>query len=241
MFWSIFLVLIVAFAVLVVLLRYLMKQNFTDAAGHLQELSADYGKKQEELKQRLQESEQQYEEQISRARSEAERLVAEARQEVESLRTRRLEEARLESERIVQQGMETRDALRKEMERQIDGRAIQRACELIQEALPEAFRREIQQRWLEDLFQDGLTQLSRLKGEEAVQEAKVLSAFPLAAAQRDTLRARLKEALQQELPLTEQVDPKLVAGLVITVGSLVFDGSLASRIQQAVRQANTPT
>ena len=240
MFWSLFLLLILLFIGLVALLRYLMKQNFTDAAGHLQALSDDYAKKQEELKQRLQQSEQQYEEQIARARTEAERLVTEARQDAESLRTRRLEEARLESERIVQQGMESRDALRKELEQQLEGRAIQRACELIQEALPEAFRREIQQRWLEELFRHGLAQLDHFKSEEAIQDVKIVSAFPLAKEQREALKTRVKAALKQELPLTEQVDPKLVAGLVITIGSLVFDGSLASRIQQAVRKANNP-
>ncbi|MBI4342749.1 MAG: F0F1 ATP synthase subunit delta [Candidatus Omnitrophica bacterium] len=238
MFWSLLVLLIAVFAALAVLLRYLMTQHVTTAAAHLQELSADYAHRQEELKQQLQAAERQYEEQLTRARAEAERLMTEARQEAESLRSRRLEEARQESERIVQQGMESRDALRKELERQMEVRAIQRACELIHEALPEPFRREIQKQWLDELFRDGLAQLDRLKGEEEVPAVKVVSAFPLEAAQRQALKARVKAAFAHELPMAEEVDPKLVAGLVITIGSLVFDGSLASRIQQIVRKAH---
>ena len=238
MFWLVFMLLIVAFIGLAVLLRYLMKQHFTSAAAHLQEMSADYGHRQEELKVRLQDAEHQYAEQLTRARTEAERLVAEAKQEAESLRARRLDEARQESERIVQQGMDSREALRKEVERQLDVRALQRACELIQDALPESFRREIQRQWLDELFRDGLAQLSRVNGEEA-QAVKVVSAFPLEPAQRTALKARVKAACSKELPMTEDVDPKLVAGLVITIGSLVFDGSLGSRIQQAARRASS--
>ena len=236
MFWLLFVLLILVFIALAVLLRYLMKQHFTSAAAHLQELSADYGHRQEELKQRLQDAEHQYEEQLTRARTEAERLVTEARHEAESLRARRLDEARQESERIVQQGMDSRDALRKEVERQVDLRALQRACELLQDALPESFRREIQRQWLDELFRDGLAQL-KLEGDDAAQTVQVVSAFPLEPAQRTALKARVKAACSKELPITEEVDPKLVAGLVITIGSLVFDGSLGSRIQQAARLA----
>ena len=102
MFWLVFMLLIVAFIGLAVLLRYLMKQHFTSAAAHLQEMSADYGHRQEELKVRLQDAEHQYADQLTRPLTEAERLVAEAKQEAESLRARRLDEARQESERIVQ-------------------------------------------------------------------------------------------------------------------------------------------
>ena len=241
MFWTLFVLLILVFIALAALLRYTMKQHFMTAAAHLQELSVDYSHREEELKQRLQAAELQYGEQLTRARSEADRLVTDAKQEAESLRARRLEEARLESERIVQQGMESRDALRKEVERQLEVRAIQRACELIHDALPEPFRREIQRQWLDDLFKDGLAQLSNLKTEDVVESVKVVSAFPLDAAQRTALKTRIKAAWSQELPMTEEVDPKLVAGLVITLGSVVFDGSLASRIQQAARRATTQT
>lgn len=241
MFWPLLLLLIVVFITMAALLRYLMKQHFVTAAANLQELSVDYSRREEELKQRLQAAELQYGEQLARARAEADRLVTDAKQEAESLRARRLEEARLESERIVQQGMESRDALRKEVERQMEVRAIARACELIQDALPEPFRREIQRQWLDDLFKDGLAQLSQLKTDEAVESVKVVSAFPLDASQRTALKARIKAAWSQDLPLAEDVDPKLVAGLVITLGSVVFDGSLASRIQQAARRATAQT
>jgi F-type H+-transporting ATPase subunit delta len=66
----------------------------------------------------------------------------------------------------------------------------------------------------------------------------VVSAFPLSAAQRQALTRWLSERIGRDITLSEQVDERLVAGLTITLGSLVLDGSLASKVRQAARRAH---
>lgn len=228
---------IVIFAGLVAVLRKVLKRSATDTAAHLEGLSAEYTRRQEELKKRLEESDRQYTEQIARGKAESERLILEAKREATALQAKTLEEARQESERIVRQAVETRDVLRRDIEREINAKALERACELIQRALPLSLREELQKRWFEELFRDGLAkQFERLKAEDA-HEVKVVSALPLSKEQSAILRAKLKEQLGREASVTEDTDERLVAGLVLTVGSLVFDGSLASRIQDAMRKA----
>ena len=235
-FLPLLVILIVVFVGLVLILRYVMGRSMVDATSHLQAMGDEYSRRQDELQRRLQESERQYQETIAKARTEAERLLAEARQEAESNRSRQIDQARSESERIVQQALDSRDGLKKELERELETRATRRACELVERSLSPELRAVIQTRWLGELFEDGLRHLGeRLKGVESTEEMRVVSAFPLAKDQREALRARVKEALGREIPVTEEVDPKLVAGLVITVGSLVLDGSLANKIQQAMR------
>ena len=236
-FWPLFVLLVVAFIAMVVVLRQIMARHLTDATAHLQDLSAEYTRRQEELKERLATAEQQYQEQVARAKAEADRILAAARQEVESTKASLMEEARLESERIVRQAMDSRDGLRRELERQIEDRAVERACELIEGALPEDVRREIQTVWLEELFRNGLAQFDRLKKETEAGEARIVSALPLSKEQRQRLHARLKDRLGHDVALTESVDTRLVAGLTITIGSLVFDGSLASKVRLAARRA----
>jgi F0F1-type ATP synthase delta subunit len=51
------------------------------------------------------------------------------------------------------------------------------------------------------------------------------------------LQRRLKEKLGREIRLSESTDERLVAGLTITLGSLILDGSLASKVREAARQA----
>ena len=228
---------VVIFAGLVAVLRKVLSRSATDTAAHLESLSAEYTRRQEELKRRLEESEKQYTEQVSKAKAEAERILAEAKQEAASAQSKTLEEARLESERVVRQGVETRDALRRDIEREVDARALERACELIQRALPRSLREDLQKRWFDELFRDGLAkQFERLKTEEAANEVKVVSALPLTKEQQSLLRAQLKERLGRDVTVTEQTDDRLVAGLTMTIGSLVFDGSLASKIQDAMRK-----
>jgi ATP synthase F1 delta subunit len=236
-FWPLFVLLIVAFVAMVVVLRQIMARHLTRATTHLQDLSAEYTRRQEELKERLATAEQQYQEQVARAKAEADRILAAARQEAESAKAAQLEEARLESERVVRQAMDTREALRKELERQLEARAVERACEFIEGALSEDVRQQLQTVWLEELFRNGLSQFDRLKQEADAQEARIVSALPLSKEQRQRLHARLKERLGHEVALTEQVDARLVAGLTITIGSLVFDGSLASKVRLAARKA----
>ena len=234
----VFLVLqVVVFCALMFFLRRMLSRNLTDAAAHLQGLSAEYTRRQEELKKRVEQTEQQYGEQMTRAKTEAGQLVMQAKQDAESSRLLMLEEARLESERIVQQGLSSRDDVRKELEQTMELRAIERACELLQEALPVLLRQEIQSRWIEELFQNGFGQLDQMGDADQVREVKVVSAFPLSPEQQRLLRRRLQEKLGRELTMTEATDARLVSGLVITLGSVVLDGSLASKVKQAARHA----
>ena len=227
----------VIFVGLVLVLRRVLSQNFTNAAAHLQGMSSEYIRRHEELKKQVESAEQQYREQMAQVKLESDRIITQAKQDAESAKAKLLEEARAESERIVQQGMETREALRRDMEQQINARAINRACELIQQVLPGQLQQEIQSRWLDELIQNGLSHLNHVTAQEQIKEVKVVSACPLTAQQRATLRTWLKERLSRDITLTETVDERLVIGLTMTLGSLVLDGSLSSKVQRAAQQA----
>ncbi len=240
-FWPFVLLQLVIFVGLVTILRLVLSRHLTEATGRLQGLSAEYSRRHEELKERLGAAEVQYQEQVTRAKTESEQLIQRARQDAESSRTKLLDDARRESEKIVQQGMESRDALLRELHERTEHRAIERACELIYEVLPKQLRQEIHTRWLDELIRNGFMELKPLDTQETVQEVQVVSAFPLTAEQQSLIRTRLKSKMGREIPLTEAVDPGLVAGLTITIGNLVMDGSVASRIQQAARHAQNAT
>ena len=228
---------LLAFGILVVWLRQLLSRNLTDAAARLQGLNAEYSRRHEELKQHLGEAEQQYKDQMTRAKTEAERIIAQAKQEAESSKTRVIGEARAESEHLMQKTLESREALKQELEREMDARAIEQACKLVQEVLPGQLRREVQSYWLDELIQNGLAHLDGVKMGDGVTEARIVSVFPLNEQQRRTLHDRLKQQLGRDVAMKEETDEGLVAGLTIMLGSLVLDGSLASKLNDAVRRA----
>ena len=69
--------------------------------------------------------------------------------------------------------------------------------------------------------------LARHRGEIA---AEVTSARELSAAETAELRRVLKDKLGREPKLTAHVDPKLLGGLVVRVGSRMIDSSLRTKL-----------
>jgi len=218
-----------------VLWRFLSRQA-TQATVHLQSLSQDYLLKQDELKQRLEQSEHTYQEQLVKVRSESEQTKRKALEEAEAIRQKLMAQAREEYEKIVQKGIDTRDAMKRDQEQVVNLRAIERAGELVQRLLPDDFRQIVQAQWVDRLLENGLVDASQFPTrDEKTKEAKVTSAYPLNTDQRKRLLERLRGALGPDVILREQVDAALVAGLTITVGHVVFDGSLAGKLREAVR------
>ncbi len=62
--------------------------------------------------------------------------------------------------------------------------------------------------------------------------AEIISAHPLADSQRGLLTARLAEAGYGRVILRERIDPGLLGGLVVKIGSTLYDTSLKSRLQR---------
>jgi len=60
--------------------------------------------------------------------------------------------------------------------------------------------------------------------------AEVATAHPLSDLQRTQLRARLTEAGYGRVEIREQVDAELLGGLIVRVGSRLYDASLKSRL-----------
>lgn len=60
--------------------------------------------------------------------------------------------------------------------------------------------------------------------------AEVVSAVPLTDAQSKGVAAALRQALGKDPEMTVRVDPSILGGLKVRVGSRLFDASLKSRI-----------
>jgi F-type H+-transporting ATPase subunit delta len=74
-----------------------------------------------------------------------------------------------------------------------------------------------------------LGELARRRGESA---ADVVSAVPLSEAQRTQLADVLRGLVGGKVSVNERVDPDLLGGLVVRVGSRMFDSSLRTKLQR---------
>ena len=64
------------------------------------------------------------------------------------------------------------------------------------------------------------------------QGAQVISAHPLTDTQRAQISARLTEAGYSGVKLSEQVDPSILGGLIVRIGSRLYDNSIKSKLQR---------
>ena len=76
------------------------------------------------------------------------------------------------------------------------------------------------------------TLVAARKGEISVS---VVSAQALKSGQRDALVAAVKAAVKREVRISESVDPSLLGGLVVKIGSRQIDSSLKSKLVRLER------
>jgi F-type H+-transporting ATPase subunit delta len=69
-----------------------------------------------------------------------------------------------------------------------------------------------------------------------VAHADVVTAVPLTPASRAALAAALGKASGKTVTMTERVDPSIIGGVVATIGSFVYDGSIAHQLDKIKKQ-----
>lgn len=232
---SMLIMMVVIFGALILVLRKVLSQNVNLATHHLEELNDDYAKKEADLKRQLEDVRQKAEEIVRKAQEEAAQVKAQLMKDAEAQKAKILQETHTQAEELMQQADKSRQMLLAEIKDRVAKEAVDKACELIGETLPEQFKLKVHEYWMEELLESGFAQLERLKIPEDIKEVKIICAFALNEGQRKNLTKKLKEALGKDITLKEEVNPRVVAGFIIHIDSLVLDGSLKQKIQERAR------
>jgi len=228
-------IIVVIFVGMVVFLQKFFNREVTSATSHLDTLLSETAAKEEEVKKALDDAKRQSQEIIANAQKDAANQKESILKEAAAEKDKIVAEAQSRADEVIKQADNARLALLNEMEVKISEGATVRAQELLQAALPEDFRREVHSRWVKDVIANGFSELDRLRLPQGLTEVKVTGAFALADAEKAQLISKLKEKLGFEVKLNEGLDPSLICGLVVNIGSLILDGSLKFKIEGAAR------
>ena len=76
----------------------------------------------------------------------------------------------------------------------------------------------------------------RLLEAKKVAHADVVTAVPLTPASRAALADALGKASGKTVTMTERIDPSIIGGVVATIGSFVYDGSIAHQLDKIKKQ-----
>jgi F-type H+-transporting ATPase subunit b len=226
---------LVTFSVLLVVMKIILNRNVTSATAQLHELNQDYNIKVEEANKRKQEVDHYYDEMLLKAKADAEKNKVLILREAQATQDMVLKQARQQSEEIIGQAQKAQELALAEIDGRIEERAMDRACELVGAVLSSDMNEALHKLWVKELLKTSLEDADRLHVPEDLQEVQVVSAFPLSEEQRSLIEKKLKELLGHAFTLTEKVQPEMIAGLQIQLGSLWIDGSLRAKVKEASR------
>lgn len=71
-----------------------------------------------------------------------------------------------------------------------------------------------------------------LADEKGEVQAEVVSAIELTQAQVDDVKAKISKSVGKTITMTSSIDPSLMGGLVVRVGSRMIDASLKTKLHQ---------
>lgn len=84
-----------------------------------------------------------------------------------------------------------------------------------------------------DVLPQILVELRRMVEEiEGIERVEVTTSVALSAAQRDQLSVAIAAKTGKKIELEEKIDPAVLGGMVVKVGSTIYDGSVRTQIHQ---------
>ncbi len=181
---------------------------------------------------------------INEAREEARRILAQASREAQQLREEILEQARLDARKLLD---EAREDAQREKERllarnrgEIASLAIAAAQHILGEALDEQRQRALVESFFSGINSGELPIFQEIRpvGADEVVQVIVTSAVPLSDEEKATIRSELGRRLGRNVETEYRVDPSLLGGLVLNLGTYVIDGSMAGKLEQLRRVLN---
>ena len=226
---------LVTFSVLLLVMKMILSRNVTSATAQLHELNQDYNLKVEEANKRKQEVDNYYNEMLLKAKADAEKAKVQILRDAQATQETVLKQARQQSEEIIGQAQKAQEMALAEIDGRVEERAMDRACELVGVVLSNEMSESLHKLWVKELLKTGLEDADRLHVPEELKEVQVISAFPLSDEQRSMIEKKLKELLRHEFKLSEKIQPEMIAGLQLQLGSLLIDGSLRAKVKEASR------
>ena len=224
---------IVAFIILIVVLRILFYKHLSSALIRLRELQEEALSKEAKIKEELGRLKLVKLAEVDKGRFEAKRLMEDAKKQSEALRDKLEDDARNESQKIIAQGKEIVDKMQKNLAATIELRALNLAMEMIRYTFTEKGIEGLQHQLMEELVMD-IENLDKERVSVKSGRAKVISSSPLTDEEKERIKKTLSNNLGYELIIEETIDQALITGFIIQIGEFVIDGSLRNKLQKAL-------
>jgi F0F1-type ATP synthase membrane subunit b/b' len=220
---------------LLVIIGVLRKMIFSDtnsAINRLSKLDNANREREKQLMQKLAQAQKYVQEQQQKVQDEQQKIKAEARRAAGQLHEDIIAKAKQEGDEIIKKAHASRERIRTEATIEAESKMIQFCGEMIQQVLSSAIQSELNDRlvveFIEELEKADFGKLNR-----DVNEVEIVSVQPIAEKRLETIRKTLETKMGRPVRVYSKANPELVGGVMMRLGSMVVDGSLAERFRES--------
>lgn len=220
--------LVLTFVVSGVLIFFLKKSLVDSTQGAVNRLNRETEQvraKQAELNEKI----KQANEELERRKKEADELVAkmsdQAEEQAKAEREKIINSARQQSEEIISKAQNTKEDMRKVIRQEVQMETADYAAQYLTNILSARAKDALHHCLIED-FIDELEKVDMKVITVDIPEAEVITPTAITDAHQKKLAEVLKNRLGRDVALKNTVEPEIISGLILKLGSLNLDASL---------------
>lgn len=233
MVWSLILIQVITFGVIIAVLRLLFGSQLKVALNRLQVLHQESLEKEEILNKELGRVRVQSESEIARSKEEAKRIIENARHSAEKITLEASERAQQQAKKTVVEAMEKAKKVEAEMMASAEEKAVALAQELITYAFSTKGQELLHAQLIDDLIEE-LKKVDKTRLAVKVDTVEVLTPLQLSLHEEARIKEILASKLGFEFKVLQKIEASLIVGMVIKLGGLVIDGSLKNKMAKAM-------
>jgi len=233
MFTQLIIIQVITFVMLIFVLRMLFYRQLNSALARLRHLHEENIKREEELKKEIEKTKEERDIELSRAKDEAGQIIKEAKEKAEKTGQNIKDQAKDEAGNILEQSKLQLAALEKSLNSNYQEMALDLSVKMLEVTFTGQGKEGLQRQLIAELIAE-IRNIEKDRFTVKSNQVKITSACPLDPQHVEELSGILAEKTGQAVQLKEEIDAKLIAGLVIEIGAFIIDGSLKNKLRKAV-------
>lgn len=219
--------------VLIVVVYKLIAVYTNRAVEQVRQVETEVRRREETIRRQIEEHEKDFEQRKAEAETKFLKQKEDAEKELGTRREQMLAEAKREGERIIEQAKRNEVTMRQQLEQGMDEKAVDYAGQAFQMVFGEKMNVAINTAFIDELL-DALEQVDAGGLTVDASEALFVTSHPLDPAQKKRLESILSERFGVSLTVRETIRPDVVGGMLLKLGGMEIDGTLKTRIEEAV-------
>jgi F-type H+-transporting ATPase subunit b len=222
---------IVIFALILYVLKKFVYKDITTVLQKLKQLQAENLQREEDLKVKMDEVKNEYEMKMLSGEEEINKIKDDTKIEARKIREEVLQNAKQEGDTILREALMKKDDVRLELELEQNEKSVFIAQKIIRALFSSGVVNEVHWQLINEAIEE-ITRLnlSQIKGQ--IEKVLIITPIPLSAKQRERLNNFIFTLISGKIPVQEEIDKTIIAGIVIKLDSTVLDASLNNRLSQ---------